>query len=267
MFIGLWNYADDHGRGRDDARLICAELFALDDDKTPAEVEKAMKELARKGRIIRYTVNGKKCFEITNWSEHQKPNKPVDSKIPALSDADEVQVTGANESSKAERTEGERRTHVERTSVEVEVEVEVEVDEARNSDERNAPTQAPDATHQAQILELPPSAPKAKPPDELTAVIAQATNTNLDEMTERSRGTFFSAVADIRRVGATPDQVKARAIAYRRKFAADVPLTAAALAKHWPSLGGDPLAAKSSKRDIEGAAWIARKQAEERATS
>ena len=38
-FAGLWTYADDEGRARDNARLIHAELYPLDEEVTVEDVE------------------------------------------------------------------------------------------------------------------------------------------------------------------------------------------------------------------------------------
>lgn len=74
-------------------------------------------------------------------------------------------------------------------------------------------------------------------------------------MTPSSLGAFTGALKQIRDVGATPSDVRARANRYRGRFR--TPLTASALAKHWPSL-----AAAEPARDIDpatgkpkGAGW------------
>lgn len=81
-FIGLWNYADDEGRGIDDARLLKGELWPLDDKITVSKVDQMQLRLAEAGRIVRYTDGVRYYFAITNWSEHQRVDKPQDSPIP-----------------------------------------------------------------------------------------------------------------------------------------------------------------------------------------
>lgn len=94
-FIGLWNYADDEGRGHDDPRLLKAELWPLDDKMTAAKVRRMQDELAEAGRIMRYQVGGRPYFQVTNWSEHQRVNKPQASEIPTpLVTDDSVTVPG-----------------------------------------------------------------------------------------------------------------------------------------------------------------------------
>lgn len=81
-FAMLWTHADDHGRGLDNPRLIKAALWPLDDDVTVEQVERWQQELADNGRLIRYEAESRQCFQITNWTEHQHPQKPKDSAIP-----------------------------------------------------------------------------------------------------------------------------------------------------------------------------------------
>lgn len=81
-FALLWTYSDDAGRGVDNPRLIKAACWPLDDDVTATEVERLQAELADNGRIVRYEVDGKRYYEVANWSEHQKPQHPKPSTLP-----------------------------------------------------------------------------------------------------------------------------------------------------------------------------------------
>ena len=83
-FIGLWTYVDDNGVGIDNEKLIVAELFPLEDDPrdTLANVSRDIQILAEESRIIRYTVGGKRFLAISNWSEHQKIDKPGKARYP-----------------------------------------------------------------------------------------------------------------------------------------------------------------------------------------
>jgi hypothetical protein len=82
-FAMLWTYADDAGRGLDNTRLLKAALWPLDDDVDAAQIEDWQHELEQHGRICRYENAGRRYFEVTNFAEHQKPNRPQDSDIPA----------------------------------------------------------------------------------------------------------------------------------------------------------------------------------------
>lgn len=84
-WIGLWCYADDDGRGKDDARLVKAAVWPLDDDVTVDDVESDLAELADRGRLIRYEIDGARYFEIPNFKKFQRPNRPTPSTLPAHS--------------------------------------------------------------------------------------------------------------------------------------------------------------------------------------
>jgi hypothetical protein len=81
LFIGLWSYVDDNGVGRDNDKLIKADLFPLEDDPrdTLATVSRGLQALSDGGQITRYEVDGKPYLYINAWEDHQRidrPNKP-----------------------------------------------------------------------------------------------------------------------------------------------------------------------------------------------
>ncbi|MFE4328701.1 hypothetical protein ACFRQM_04380 [Streptomyces sp. NPDC056831] len=81
-FIGLWTHVDDEGRCVDDARLIKAAVWPLD-DRTAADVEGDLRALTESSLIARYTLTRKSYITVTGWSEHQRINRPTKSKYPA----------------------------------------------------------------------------------------------------------------------------------------------------------------------------------------
>ncbi|MHB8961987.1 MAG: DnaD domain protein [Saccharofermentanales bacterium] len=64
--------ADDQGRFQDNANLIIAKVFPLD-DINKADIEAALNRFAATGKLHRYIAKGKKLAQITNWWKHQKP--------------------------------------------------------------------------------------------------------------------------------------------------------------------------------------------------
>ena len=81
-FVGLWTYVDDSGRGVDDKRLIKAALWPLDDKHGANRVEADLVSLEKHGFIERYTHDGRSYLRIRNWTEHQRIDKPQQSKLP-----------------------------------------------------------------------------------------------------------------------------------------------------------------------------------------
>jgi hypothetical protein len=84
LFLGLISaMADDVGRCKGNARIVRFAVFPYDEDITATHVESWLCELERVGRIIRYTVHGEDYIAITNWSRHQRVEKPQASQLPA----------------------------------------------------------------------------------------------------------------------------------------------------------------------------------------
>src|SRR4051794_8984572 len=81
-FAGLWTHVDDEGRAVDNARLIAAALYPLDDDMPAAVVEEHLVLLAKHGKIVRYEVAGRRYLMVRSWRKHQKINKPTASRLP-----------------------------------------------------------------------------------------------------------------------------------------------------------------------------------------
>ncbi|MDG4796197.1 hypothetical protein [Micromonospora sp. WMMD1082] len=80
-FIGLWTHVDDSGRCVDDARLIKAAVWPLD-DRVSADVERDLRELSEASLIVRYEVGGRGYLAVRTWDEHQRINRPTKSKLP-----------------------------------------------------------------------------------------------------------------------------------------------------------------------------------------
>lgn len=89
LYIGLWGLADEHGRLRGDARSIKGQVFAYDDDLTPAAIDALIDMLARTGRAVRYRVEKATYLFLPKLADHQRlePHK-VPSRLPAPPDSD-----------------------------------------------------------------------------------------------------------------------------------------------------------------------------------
>lgn len=80
-FVGLWTHVDDEGRCVYDPRLIKAAVWPLD-DRTAADVDGDVQELARLGLVTLYTVGDRTYLAVSGWREHQRVNRPTPSKLP-----------------------------------------------------------------------------------------------------------------------------------------------------------------------------------------
>ena len=103
LFIGLWNLADDHGRGNYDPSAIAADLFLTEYSLNPhgvlTDVSCAFAEYEKRDMVTVYHVKKRDYFQIANWRSHQKPNRPTDSKIPTIDQAEYIVHGGLTEGS------------------------------------------------------------------------------------------------------------------------------------------------------------------------
>ena len=82
LFIALWSFADDSGKGRGAFPTMSGALFPFDPDaleKIPAWFA----ELQREGMVRRYVAkDGNTYYDIPKWLQHQKIEKPSRSRLP-----------------------------------------------------------------------------------------------------------------------------------------------------------------------------------------
>jgi hypothetical protein len=71
VWVCLITYVDDYGRGKDDAQLLSSILFPR--SKVPEkQIADAMKVLADKGLIVKYSSDGDNFFYFPKWKNHQR---------------------------------------------------------------------------------------------------------------------------------------------------------------------------------------------------
>jgi hypothetical protein len=112
LFIGLWTYVDDDGRGIADPRLIKAHVFPLDDDLPAPRVAELIDELLAKGRVRRYDVTDRTFLVVVNFSEHQRINRHIPSRLPAPPSDDETPGQSHDVSAHDSLTEDAVNPHV-----------------------------------------------------------------------------------------------------------------------------------------------------------
>ncbi len=93
---------------------------------------------------------------------------------------------------------------------------------------------APAEPSQAVAVEHHP-ANGSRPPDLLFEAVCEACSIDWRKLTKSGRGMVNRAVGDLRQVGAKPEEVHERALAYRVLYP-EVTLTPPALSKHWASV-------------------------------
>jgi hypothetical protein len=80
LFIGLWNFCDDHGNHPASLKTLKMEVFP-GDCITPFEVGKLIIELQSQDLLVEYEAEGKRYWHVSGWY-HQKVEKP-NKKYPA----------------------------------------------------------------------------------------------------------------------------------------------------------------------------------------
>lgn len=87
LWIGLWNFADDHGRGDARPKQIKIQVFPADEEITEEILVRLLLELDESDvGFDLYEVDGKPYFSIPEKSwEHQKINRPQSPKFPERS--------------------------------------------------------------------------------------------------------------------------------------------------------------------------------------
>ena len=81
VFVGLWTLADREGRLEDRPKRIKGDLFPYD----AIEVDPLLQDLAKRGFIARYAVDGVALIQIVNFTKHQTPHhREADSTLPPM---------------------------------------------------------------------------------------------------------------------------------------------------------------------------------------
>ena len=78
LYIGLWCYVDDDGRGEWLPKQIDGEVFPLE----TVDIHALLAQLVSTARVVRYTDGDRAYFYIPTFTEYQKPNRKYDSKLP-----------------------------------------------------------------------------------------------------------------------------------------------------------------------------------------
>lgn len=101
LFAGLWTQADRDGILEDRPRRIKSECLPYDE----CDIEEMLAQLAGKGFIVRYEVDGRKCISIPTFRAHQNPHRDEKPsalpKAPYLHGANTVQAPCEHGSSTA----------------------------------------------------------------------------------------------------------------------------------------------------------------------
>lgn len=84
VFIGLWNWADDFGRGTFNARELLGFIFPHDENITVGEFRTHVGEIHTHVGVVFYSVAGRVYYAVPSWDRHQRIDRRLKgSKFPA----------------------------------------------------------------------------------------------------------------------------------------------------------------------------------------
>lgn len=89
LFIALWNWADDCGRGTANPRELAGFAFPHDEHITSTDIRRMLGGIRRAFGVKFYTVGGRPYFEIPSWDRHQKIDKRSQGRHPAYEDGED----------------------------------------------------------------------------------------------------------------------------------------------------------------------------------
>jgi len=95
LFIGLWNFCDDHGVHPASYVRLKAEIFPMDSFSIE-EVKQWVDELIANDLLREYAVNNKRYWIVTGWHNHQRIDKPTYRHPLPLSELKEIKDNSSN---------------------------------------------------------------------------------------------------------------------------------------------------------------------------
>lgn len=113
-FIGMWNWADDSGKGTYNPRELMGFIFPNDEEMTVADFRLLCAEIRRHVAVRFYDVAGRHYYMIPSWKKHQSRHaKHTGSKLPPPEDGQEIdpanmQVIGTIDESPRDSAESRR---------------------------------------------------------------------------------------------------------------------------------------------------------------
>jgi hypothetical protein len=86
LFIAMWNWADDSGRGTANTKELAGWAFPNDEKIDSADIRRMLGEIRRAFGVVFYMIGGRPYYAIPSWDKHQKIDKRSGPKHPAPED-------------------------------------------------------------------------------------------------------------------------------------------------------------------------------------
>ena len=216
-FVRLWCHLDDEGRGEDDPDLLKADLYPRHRDMDADAIDRDLNELAAAGLLIRYEVDGERYLACKpeTWQRYQRPQKKQESKLPGIDQATHIQ-------DRFDVTTGPLRDQSDTATGTVSP-----VGEGRGEEgSRRVETLAPKSARPSKARK-----PRVDDHSELFSALVEVCGyTAPIPGPEGSK--IGKCAKQLREIEATPDDVRARAKAYRKRWPG-IDLTPTGLVSNW----------------------------------
>lgn len=86
LFIAMWNWADDCGRGTANPRELAGFAFPHDEELSSTDIRRMLGGIRRAFGVVFYEVDGRTYYAIPSWDKHQKIDKRSGAKHPTPTD-------------------------------------------------------------------------------------------------------------------------------------------------------------------------------------
>ena len=81
MFIGIWNHANDEGILKNSSKQLKMQIYPADEDMTLSLIKQYLDLMVSLKLLTKGTnIDGTDLLKVTNWTDHQKINRPTLSK-------------------------------------------------------------------------------------------------------------------------------------------------------------------------------------------
>lgn len=104
LFIGMWNFVDDDGRGEFSPKRLEMQILPADS----VDISELLGELRGENLIKVYSVDNKEYFEVCNFTKHQKVDKRSKSKHPSPPNSPELPQLPPTEKEREKEKEGDQ---------------------------------------------------------------------------------------------------------------------------------------------------------------
>lgn len=86
LYIAMWCWADDYGKGETNLNGLLGLAFPESDDLDRKDLQRLCKEVQCGCKVIFYMVNERAYYAIPSWDDHQRTQRKADSRIPGPED-------------------------------------------------------------------------------------------------------------------------------------------------------------------------------------